>query len=176
MSGMLVLVVDTQKDSLAQTCAQLSGHTVITAHSLGEATKVLDGVRPQVAILDMPEDGFDSGIEFLRLHVCNTVFAVLTPNTFSADTRCDLLEAGASAVMTKPVLERELRLVVQRILELSKTADILQSSSNALFEAGAGLRCPSSLEARLAHIHKIYDDVLSDQQARKVACTAQIQK
>ena len=130
LAGHSVLVVDDDDDSreLLRTILTAHGAQVVTAASVREARKILEGHRPAVVITDlaMPvEDGY-SLMEHCRHHVLPELRAlpIVALTAYGTPQVADrVLEAGFDAYFAKPVDPQLVGLAIRDL--------ILKKSSSA---------------------------------------------
>jgi DNA-binding NtrC family response regulator len=119
MSNTRVLVVDDDEIILTSLSEflRLEGYTVATARSYAEATLHLAASEFQVVIADvsMPEvDGFELLKTIRNRHPDSAVIMVTGYGTI--ESAVEAIKRGAFDYMTKPVIDDEIKLVVERAL------------------------------------------------------------
>lgn len=122
-----VLVVDDDEDFLTQQQMTLenAGFRVVTASSAREAEKLLETMRPDLAVLDLMMEHHDAG--FVLSHrvkkkdptipvILVTAVTAETGLQFDAATRDERAWVKADAVLAKPVRTEQLLREVNRLL------------------------------------------------------------
>jgi signal transduction histidine kinase/CheY-like chemotaxis protein/ligand-binding sensor domain-containing protein len=105
---------------LATRLLQKLGHTVVTASTGTEALRVLDGVRPDVILMDvqMPEmDGFEAtaAIRQRQAGGPRTPIVALTAHALQG-YREQCLQAGMDDYLTKPIRQPDLERALARVI------------------------------------------------------------
>lgn len=122
-----VLLVDDDVDFMAQQKMMLeaSGYGVVTAASQREAEKIIEGTRPDVAIVDLMMENMDAGFvlcyHIKKRYPATPVILVtaVTSETgleFDASTEEERLWLKADAVLAKPVRAEQLLREIERLL------------------------------------------------------------
>lgn len=123
-----VLLVDDDPDFLLQQRAQLeaAGYRVVAAASRGEAERLLDGPRPDVAVVDLMMEDPDAGFTLchrLRARWPETpVIVVSSVNSetgldFDVATRAERSWIKADALLPKPIRFEQLEREIHRLLK-----------------------------------------------------------
>jgi DNA-binding response OmpR family regulator len=122
----LLLVVDDDARSreLMRLVLAHAGFRVVVAPDADEAIALLRVERPAAVLADLLMPG-RSGIEFCRWARAQADLAglrfVLLTGMDTDETRCDALEAGADAVVTKPFERTRLVAQLQALLTVDST-------------------------------------------------------
>jgi PAS domain S-box-containing protein len=123
LSGIRVLVVDDDKDSLEMVKRILSNrHALVeTAESVGQAIKLFTSFHPHVVLSDIGMPGQD-GYEFIRrvrqLPGGNSVPAAALTALARSEDRMRALQAGFQTHVAKPIAPNELVAVVRSLAAL----------------------------------------------------------
>lgn len=115
----LILAVDYNRRNLEllRKFIENEGCLFYGASSLEEFDQVLDEERTiNLALVDL--SGFDHGIlqRFERLHKANTPFLVISPRK-SVKIEQSSLSHGAKGVLVKPLVMKELQVIIHAMLE-----------------------------------------------------------
>ncbi len=116
-----VLIADDSEEfrRLNAELLKLDGHVVITARNGRETLALVRAEKPDVLLLDIMMPGMD-GYEVCRLvksdpETKDTVVIMVT--VLSESERFRSYQAGADEHISKPIPARQMRLVVQRVME-----------------------------------------------------------
>ena len=132
---MQILVVDDElpiAEILASACAQ-GGHTVAVRTSSTEALKYLDTHQVDVLVTDVvmpPPDGFYLIREARKRN--HRLVAVAVTGHSVQDLLDDVIESGASDIISKPVRMAEFRVRLALAVERRRTLDALMDRHRQL--------------------------------------------
>ncbi len=121
-----VLVVDDEHSvrSLLRRKLESMGHQVLDARDGREALRILEGQRPDIAMIDvlMPEmDGIEVIMEFKRNAYHFPIIAMPAQGTAKSSWYGDIARMfGAHDVLEKPFTPNEVEAVVDKIIKQSK--------------------------------------------------------
>jgi len=124
-----ILLVDDDEDFLYQHKIQLehAGYRVTTAAGRAEAESLLDGDRPDLAILDLMMEQHDDGFvlsHHLRRKLPGLPVILVTAVTaetgirFAPTSAAERAWVGADAFLAKPIRFEQLRREVERLLKV----------------------------------------------------------
>jgi DNA-binding NtrC family response regulator len=156
-----LLLVDDDRplaESMAQWLTGL-GYEVLTAHSLATARRSLSGQRFDLLLLDLrleDGDGFEL-IEYCRTR--HPDMGVLVVSGYATpDTAVQALQAGAFDLLTKPLIDDELRAAIERAL-LRQQVEAENQRLKAELDRRQGLEHILSLDYRMQRIFEVIDSV-----------------
>ena len=156
-----ILLVDDDRhlaESMAQWLREMS-HEVETAESLSAARSALQRRPVDLVITDLrlgAEDGFDL-IAHVRDHYPDSSTLVVTGYA-TPDTAVQAVRAGAFDLLTKPIIDDELSLAIQRAVaqsEISKENEQLRQQ----LDRRSGLESILSHDYRMLKIFDVIDSV-----------------
>jgi len=156
-----ILLVDDDQyltDSMASWLAELS-YKVDTATTLKAARQKLQQSPYELLITDLRlgnEDGFDL-IGHARKHYPDTSVLVVTGYA-TPSTAIDAIRAGAFDLLTKPLIDEELSLAIERATNQRRIADENAQLRKQL-EKRFGLESIVSHDYRMAKIFKVVDSI-----------------
>ncbi len=125
-----VLVVDDDIDFLQQQKLQLAGagFNVVAAESQAQAQKLLEELKPDIAVLDLMMEHFDGGFALcyqIKKRYPNVPVIIVTGVTsetslsFDAATAEERSWVKADALLPKPIRFEQLKREIDRLLEES---------------------------------------------------------
>ncbi len=122
-----VLVVEDDHTLRKNICTYLArnGYTVEAAASGSEALKVVDRVRPDIALVDLmlPDMG---GIELLmRIRSTEPHTIIIMTGAGSVQAAVEAMKAGAYDYLSKPLVLKELKLLLDKSIKSQKQASAL---------------------------------------------------
>ncbi|QDT12806.1 sigma-54-dependent transcriptional regulator [Planctomycetes bacterium K23_9] len=135
------------------------GHEVRAAESLASAKAALNDQTFDLMICDLrlgDEDGFEL-IEHSKKHHPNTAVLVMTGYA-TPETAVEAVRAGAFDLLTKPVIDAELNLGIERALSLRNIANENEALRQQL-DKRSGLENILSHDYRMMKIFDVIDNV-----------------
>lgn len=129
-----VLIVDDESNArevLAKTLEHMGNYDIREAANVKVALEVMESWRPDVVLLDLNMPMCD-GVQFLQLNSVSAAIVVVTGQVLDEDDIADLLEAGASWVLTKPVSLRVFMALVNRITSMIVVDEDIKTGMRAL--------------------------------------------
>lgn len=107
------------------------GHNVTEAAGPDEARKKLEAHGFDIVLTDMRMDGYDAGLDVIRMvtELCPNAKALLLTAYASAETAVEAMKEGAFDYLTKPVSAEELGQAVERALA---STDVVLSGINTV--------------------------------------------
>lgn len=156
-----ILLVDDDRhlaESMAQWLREMS-HEVETAENLGSAKSALKSRAFDLVITDLrlgQEDGFDLITHTRKHHPDSSVLVVTGYAT--PDTAVQAVRAGAFDLLTKPIIDDELSLAIQRAVtqsEISRENEQLRQQ----LDRRSGLESILSHDYRMMKIFDVIDSV-----------------
>ncbi|MCA9169861.1 MAG: sigma-54-dependent Fis family transcriptional regulator, partial [Planctomycetales bacterium] len=126
MNNATILLVDDDRQVLESMSAWLreQGYTVQTAPSLKDGRELVDRETFDLIIADIrlrDGDGFDLLSHCTK--VCPQTFVILVTGYATAETGIEALRAGAFDLLTKPLLDQELEMAIDRALSQRKVVE-----------------------------------------------------
>ena len=156
----LLLVDDDQHlaESMADWLREMS-YAVVSAASVGEARSKLASQTFDLVLTDLRlgrEDGFEL-IAHVRKHCPETTILVMTGYA-TPDTAIEAIQAGAFDLLTKPLIDNELTLALQRALD-QRNVSIENDRLRQQLDRRSGMENVLSHDYRMLKIFDVVDSI-----------------
>ncbi|MBI5547420.1 MAG: response regulator [Deltaproteobacteria bacterium] len=153
-----VLLVDDSDAVLAFERAALSGHCALSTASNGqEALEKVEGLRPDLVLLDLSMPLLDGGEALARIKADPALRSIPVLVLSSERSRAaECLSAGAAAFLEKPIKPEDLRDAVQRALEEAQREK--RRGGMAVLFAGVG---PVDFAVPLSGVREVHLQMLT---------------
>lgn len=116
-----ILVIDDERSfcDVVSEILDSYGYRVFQAYSAAQAEELLQGIHPDLMILDIMMPDVD-GLTLIRRLRSDPAFAeipiIVSSAKFLAEDRAAAIEAGANAYLSKPFSARDLKSSIDRLL------------------------------------------------------------